>query len=174
MRILLYALEHDPEKWEPVFGKRSCSNKELERDGDSKKNHPALGRGWNAIAEAVHVPAPTPVDLRPLVGRDMMFIGFVSIKLTHMSLKLGPDCLERAELQLIVYSSYLLDRRPDEIFVSDLAEVLRRDLCYLREEIAIEQIHAVEHILLEVGHVFAERPELRFLTALSVKESAPK
>jgi hypothetical protein len=20
--------EHDPEKWEPVFGKRSCSNKE--------------------------------------------------------------------------------------------------------------------------------------------------
>jgi hypothetical protein len=24
------AVEHDPEKWEPVFGKRSCSNKELE------------------------------------------------------------------------------------------------------------------------------------------------
>jgi hypothetical protein len=36
-------LEHDPEKWQPVFGKRSCSNKELERDDDSKKNHPALG-----------------------------------------------------------------------------------------------------------------------------------
>src|SRR5262249_8866791 len=35
-------IEHDPEKWEPVFGKRSCSNKELERDDDSKKNHPAL------------------------------------------------------------------------------------------------------------------------------------
>jgi hypothetical protein len=35
-------LEHDPEKWEPVFGKRSCSNKEVERDDDSKKNHPAL------------------------------------------------------------------------------------------------------------------------------------
>src|SRR6516165_7334439 len=34
--------EHDPEKWEPVFGKRSCSNKELKRDDDSKKNHPAL------------------------------------------------------------------------------------------------------------------------------------
>jgi hypothetical protein len=30
-------LEHDPEKWEPVFGKRSCSNKEVERDDDSKK-----------------------------------------------------------------------------------------------------------------------------------------
>jgi hypothetical protein len=35
-------LEHDPEKWEPVFGKRSCSNKKLERDDDSKKSHPAL------------------------------------------------------------------------------------------------------------------------------------
>jgi hypothetical protein len=30
-------LEHDPEKWGPVFGKRSCSNKELERDDDSRK-----------------------------------------------------------------------------------------------------------------------------------------
>src|SRR6516225_4105928 len=24
-----HTAEHDPEKWEPVFGKRSCSNKEL-------------------------------------------------------------------------------------------------------------------------------------------------
>jgi hypothetical protein len=38
-------LMHDPEKacpgrdpgWVPVFGKRSCTNKRLERDGDSKK-----------------------------------------------------------------------------------------------------------------------------------------
>src|SRR5262249_51095571 len=39
-----------PEKWEPVFGKRSCSNKELERDDDSRKNHPALvtSRGLHA------------------------------------------------------------------------------------------------------------------------------
>jgi hypothetical protein len=42
-------LEHDPEKapaldagWEPVFRKRSCSNKKVERDDDSKKDHPAL------------------------------------------------------------------------------------------------------------------------------------
>src|SRR3981189_2407056 len=51
-------LEHDPEKhalgprpdgWEPVFRKdkreafarRSCSNKKIERDDDSKKSHPA-------------------------------------------------------------------------------------------------------------------------------------
>jgi hypothetical protein len=37
-----FILEHDPEKWEPVFGKGSCSNKGVERDDDSKKNHPAL------------------------------------------------------------------------------------------------------------------------------------
>ncbi|MDX8458388.1 PLP-dependent aminotransferase family protein [Mesorhizobium humile] len=35
-------LEHDPEKWGPVFGQRSCSGKELERDGDSTKRHRGL------------------------------------------------------------------------------------------------------------------------------------
>src|SRR6516164_9320626 len=43
-------LEHDPETWEPVFGKRSCSNKELERDDDSSRSstplaHPASSAG---------------------------------------------------------------------------------------------------------------------------------
>jgi hypothetical protein len=41
-------LQHDPEKWVPVFGKRSCSDNGLERDDDSKKSHPALEA---AIAE---------------------------------------------------------------------------------------------------------------------------
>src|SRR6266478_1503525 len=37
-------LEHDPEKWIPVFRKRSCANNKLvERDDDSKKSHHALG-----------------------------------------------------------------------------------------------------------------------------------
>jgi peptide/nickel transport system ATP-binding protein/oligopeptide transport system ATP-binding protein len=34
-------LEHDPEKRTPVFGERSCSTNEPERDDDSKKSHPA-------------------------------------------------------------------------------------------------------------------------------------
>src|SRR5882672_12688752 len=46
------SLEHDPEKWVPVFprdkreafARRSCSNKKIERDDDSKKSHPALAR----------------------------------------------------------------------------------------------------------------------------------
>ncbi|RWM22114.1 PLP-dependent aminotransferase family protein, partial [Mesorhizobium sp.] len=43
------AREHDPEpkvseskKWEPAFGERSCPNKELDRDGDSTKRHHRL------------------------------------------------------------------------------------------------------------------------------------
>src|SRR5207253_6467389 len=36
-------LEHDPEKWIPVFGKRSCSSKKVERDDESKRSHLALG-----------------------------------------------------------------------------------------------------------------------------------
>src|SRR5437660_1688521 len=37
------ALEHDAEKWRPVFGKTSCSNNILQQDADSKKRHHALG-----------------------------------------------------------------------------------------------------------------------------------
>src|SRR5205807_4161839 len=37
-------LQHDPEKWVPVFRKRSCSDIRTARDDDSKKSHPALGR----------------------------------------------------------------------------------------------------------------------------------
>jgi hypothetical protein len=39
-RSLSQRLEHDPEKWEPVFGKDHAP--QLERDDDSKKSHPAL------------------------------------------------------------------------------------------------------------------------------------
>jgi hypothetical protein len=35
--------EHDPEKW-TGFRKRSCSNKKIEQDGDSKNSHPGLRR----------------------------------------------------------------------------------------------------------------------------------
>src|SRR5262245_33360579 len=35
--------KHDPEKWVPVFRKRSCAKNKIERDDDSKKRHLALG-----------------------------------------------------------------------------------------------------------------------------------
>src|SRR5262249_12059839 len=40
-------LEHDPEKWEPVFGKDHAPSINLERDVDSKKRHLALA--WNPL-----------------------------------------------------------------------------------------------------------------------------
>jgi len=43
-------LEHDPEKWVPVFGKRSCSSNKLEQDDDSKKSHPALAHPLSGSA----------------------------------------------------------------------------------------------------------------------------
>ena len=49
--------EHDPEKWEPVFGKRSCSNKELERGDDSKKHHPAPDTGALELGTGSAVPS---------------------------------------------------------------------------------------------------------------------
>jgi hypothetical protein len=38
-------LKHDPEKWEPVFRKRSCVIKNLKRDADKTKYLRALVRG---------------------------------------------------------------------------------------------------------------------------------
>src|SRR5215203_740178 len=40
----MLVLKHNPEKWLPVFEKRSCSNKEVERDDDSTRSHRALDR----------------------------------------------------------------------------------------------------------------------------------
>jgi DNA polymerase III alpha subunit len=36
-------LEHVPQKREPALRKRTCSNKAIEQDDDSRKSHPALG-----------------------------------------------------------------------------------------------------------------------------------
>src|SRR5215831_3405896 len=61
-----FLLEHDPEKWEPVFGKRSCSNKELERDDDSKRHHPALREGGRSPFSVI--PALSCVLRLPTLG----------------------------------------------------------------------------------------------------------
>jgi hypothetical protein len=61
-------LEPDPEKacpaldagWAPVFPKRSCSNKKIERDDDSKKSHPALA------SRTLPTLLSTGPDLQPL------------------------------------------------------------------------------------------------------------
>jgi G3E family GTPase len=53
-------LEHDPEKWIPVFGKRSCSSNNLERDGDSKKRNPALGLPGQPMSSSISNLFPSP------------------------------------------------------------------------------------------------------------------
>ena len=59
------AIEHDPEKWEPVFGKRSCSNKKLERDDDSKKGHPALADSLVPCRTAFDIYAAAAAEYSP-------------------------------------------------------------------------------------------------------------
>jgi hypothetical protein len=69
------SLEHDPEKWLPVFGKAcprarpegSCSNKKLERDDDSKRSHHALaGAGAHLTTAAAGAGScSTPASRRP-------------------------------------------------------------------------------------------------------------
>jgi predicted glycoside hydrolase/deacetylase ChbG (UPF0249 family) len=44
-RPLSHGLQHVPQKREPVLRTRTCSNKEIERDDDSKKSHRALSNG---------------------------------------------------------------------------------------------------------------------------------
>ena len=53
-----HALEHDPEKWVPVFRKDHAQIKETERDDVSMKSHHALGAPWQFRAR------PTPRSSR--------------------------------------------------------------------------------------------------------------
>jgi hypothetical protein len=56
-------LEHDPEKVGTGFPKRSCSNKKIERDDDSKKSHPARARSIR-LWELPNAEAANPASAR--------------------------------------------------------------------------------------------------------------
>jgi error-prone DNA polymerase len=76
-------VEHDPEKWIPVFGKRSCSNKEVERDDDSKKSHHAL------VA-----PEPTVALPRMRPGEEVVH----DYRFLELTLRAHPASFLRADL----------------------------------------------------------------------------
>jgi len=65
-------------KWGPVFprdkreafARRSCSNKKIERDDDSKKSHPALKK---LLDEATPIPASFR-DHRVALDRSLAFV----------------------------------------------------------------------------------------------------
>src|SRR5204863_15514 len=63
------ALENDPEKWTPVFGKDHAQPNRLERDDDSKKSHHALGRASLSRLDAGPQPIHQPLGLL-VMGRD--------------------------------------------------------------------------------------------------------
>src|SRR5712671_2214476 len=57
-------LEHDPQKWVPVFRKDHAQTKNIERDDDSKKSHPALGTAKTHLTiESTMAPSPQKVAL---------------------------------------------------------------------------------------------------------------
>src|SRR5712671_5890093 len=78
MRGSQSVLEHDPEKWTPVFRKAcprarpegSCSNQKIERDDDSKKSHHAPGGVFAAGRPAARRNPPTP---HALIGAASSF-----------------------------------------------------------------------------------------------------
>src|SRR5712664_685234 len=64
--VLMSGQEHDPEKWVPVFRKRSCSNKKIERDDDSQKSHPALAVSGSSTGRRIK---KQPEDSMPTFTR---------------------------------------------------------------------------------------------------------
>jgi hypothetical protein len=48
--LVLAVLEHDPEKWVPVFGQRSCSYKMMSEETDSTQLNQSLARIVRAFA----------------------------------------------------------------------------------------------------------------------------
>ena len=87
-------LEHDPEKCVAVFRKRSCSNKNIERDDDSKKSHPALAvRDYELSLLAF-------VWIAPLVARSVAGLAAIPVgaiaTLTLFGLIMARSLRERA------------------------------------------------------------------------------
>jgi zinc protease len=62
------ALEHVPQKWEPVLRKRTCSNKVMERDDDSRKSHPALVAFLAAAVFFLAAPAAHALTIERVVS----------------------------------------------------------------------------------------------------------
>jgi hypothetical protein len=104
--------EHVPQKWEPVLRKRTCANKELERDDDSKKSHPALG--WAKACFCAPVALVLLVSLGTLrVGDGMANLGVISSAHAQAA-ALTPgqaDALARYNAALNEFRAVLRERR---------------------------------------------------------------
>jgi DNA-binding MarR family transcriptional regulator len=96
-------LEHDPEKWIPVFRKRSCANKKIEQDDDSKKSHLAdRGRQTMTVSKAAVADAAKDTVKDTLKARKEPVGGTLedtALQLGELSELLGYS-LKRAQLRI--------------------------------------------------------------------------
>src|SRR5262249_57087743 len=86
------APEHDPEKWVPVFGQRSCSNKKMSEETDSTQLNQSLAK-WSVRFRrpqpVVHLPErghQLALDLvadphQPLLGAIVAQVGLLQLLL---------------------------------------------------------------------------------------------
>src|SRR5580704_12547832 len=103
-----------------------------------------------------------------------MLVALIAVELAEMSFELRLELLEGAKPKLLVDSTHFSRRRPDEVFVPQLAEVLRRDLRDLCEKIAVKQVHVFENVFLDVPGAVRATGEFGLLAPLCVEQGTPK
>jgi xanthine dehydrogenase accessory factor len=118
-------LEHDAEKWVPVFGKTSCSNNYLKRDDDSKKSHPALGARYVVVSTQGR---GDEAALQAALAIDADYVAFVGSRKKAAALKaslaargVAPERLARLKAPAGLDLGAIT---PDEIAISILAEII--------------------------------------------------
>jgi uncharacterized repeat protein (TIGR03809 family) len=90
------ALQHDPEKWVPVFRKDHAQTKKLERDDDSKQSHPALG----LQSQTIRLPVDVPVQAAPAIAAiESAALDQASDAEEVQSLETPPPVLDIAAMQ---------------------------------------------------------------------------
>jgi hypothetical protein len=79
------------------FPKRSCSNKKIERDDDSRKSHPALARSirlWELPKAEAADPAPARRGSEPVLDLTATFVAAAHNGLSRIiSLRPIPICI---------------------------------------------------------------------------------
>src|ERR1700676_4387262 len=101
-----------------------------------------------------------------------MLVALIAVELAEMSFELRLELLEGAKPKLPVDSTHFSRRRLDQVFVPQLTEVLRGDVCNLGKEISVEQVHVFENVSLDIGGTIRTSAEFRALAALGVEERA--
>src|SRR6266436_6386681 len=139
-------LEHDPENWVPVFprdkreafARRSCSNKKMERDDDSKKSHHAPGfRGHGPRRTELSLVRFENVGLRyglgPEILRDLSF----QIPAHSFQFLTGPSGAGKTSLLRLLFLSLRPTRGLVNLFGHDVSMLGKDDVADLRKRIGI-------------------------------------